>query len=550
MSRALVAVPTRNRAGYLDVALASLVPQVADADAELLVIVDGPDPTSVAVARRHGARVLARERRSGANAARNLALAESDAELVIFVDDDITADPGWLAALLRAAAQLPDHDVFGGPIRPWLETPPRHCGREPAPITALDLGSRDRDTRYVWSANMAVRRRAHARVGPFLEALHGRGEEEEWLDRLHRSGGRVRYVADAGVRHRRSGADSTLPALARAGYALGASARANDVRKETAPTLAGELRLLAGALWHTLARRCGYGVVFGAHALGRIRETLSPHPAPPERDGDFVSGLSGFVAGPRAVALARARDGLVDLRTLPRCSRLRRDAAAWSSPRRVQVLALERPDRPNILGPALAELAASRHDVRVATAEVGDRGRFENLNRLLGDPAATLADRDWLVILDDDVALPRGFLDTFLFLAERWNLALAQPAHRRLSHAAWPVTRRRGSAVLRETHFVEIGPLVAFERRSFTHLLPFPALQVGWGVDAHWGAVAHAEGWRCGVVDATAIAHFLRPVAASYDSSAAVAEMRAFLAAHPHLTPAQAARTLRTHRSW
>ncbi|HET9073071.1 MAG TPA: glycosyltransferase [Solirubrobacteraceae bacterium] len=550
MSRTLVAVPTWHRDGYLDVALASIAPQAAAAGADLLVIVDGPDPASVTVARRHGARVLTRADRGGANAARNLALRESDAELVVFVDDDIEAEPGWLAALLDAATRLPEHDVFGGPIRPWLERPPRHCGREPAPITALDLGPGDCDTRYVWSANMAIRRRAHTRVGPFLEAIHGRGEEEEWLDRLHRGGGRVRYVAAAAVRHRRTGDDARLSALARAGFALGASARANDVRKAAAPTLRGELRLLAGALWHTLARRCGYGVVFCAHALGRISETLAPQPAPPTRDGDFVSGFSGLVAGRRAVTLARARDGLVDVWTLPRRRRLRRDAAVWGTPRRVQVLALERPDRPNILGPALAELGAGRHDVAVLRGAVGDRGRFENLNRLLGDPGVTLADRDWLIILDDDVALPRGFLDAFLFLAERWDLALAQPAHRRLSHAAWPVTRRHGGAVLRETHFVEIGPLVAFHRRTFSRLLPFPGLRVGWGVDAHWGAVALAEGWRCGVVDATAMAHYLRPVAASYDATAAVAEMRAFLAAQPHITPAQAARTLRTHRSW
>ena len=36
-------------------------------------------------------------------------------------------------------------------------------------------------------------------------------------------------------------------------------------------------------------------------------------------------------------------------------------------------------------------------------------------------------------MVDDDVVLPRGFLDRFLFLAERFGLQLAQPAHRACS---------------------------------------------------------------------------------------------------------------------
>jgi hypothetical protein len=316
-----------------------------------------------------------------------------------------------------------------------------------------------------------------------------------------------------------------------------------------APTLARELRDLAGAGYHTLARRCLYGVVFGTHALGRIAETLTPTPAA-AAPGEFVSGTSGYVAGRRATAAAHVCDALSDARAIAAQRRLARDAASWGKPRRVQVLALERDDVPNVLDLALAELLASSHDVRVARSRVGDRGRFENLNRLLSSGAVSLEDVDWLVIIDDDVALPPGFLDRFLFLAERYHLTLAQPAHRRFSHAAWPVTRRRRASAVRETAFVEIGPLVAFHRTSFAAVLPFPELRVGWGVDAHWGALAREHGWRLGIIDATAMTHALRPVGASYDQSAARAESRAFLTAHPHITPAQAARTLQTHRSW
>jgi hypothetical protein len=197
---------------------------------------------------------------------------------------------------------------------------------------------------------------------------------------------------------------------------------------------------------------------------------------------------------------------------------------------------------------ARAELARSRHDVEVATSGVGARGKFENLNALLD--AHPLAERDWLLVLDDDVAFPRGFLDDFLFLAERFGLELAQPAHRRRSHAAWRVTRRRAGSVVRETGFVEIGPVCAFHRDTFETLLPYPQLKAGWGLDSHWAALARERGWRIGVVDATPIRHVMRPIADSYRRADAMAEAQAFLAQRPYVTAAEAQRTLATHPRW
>ena len=105
-----------------------------------------------------------------------------------------------------------------------------------------------------------------------------------------------------------------------------------------------------------------------------------------------------------------------------------------------------------------------------------------------------------MLVVDDDVVLPRGFLDRLLFLAERFDLQLVQPAHRARSHAAWRVTRRRAGTVARQTPFVEIGPVTAFARTTFATLLPFPDVRMGWGLDLHWAALARRHGWRCGVI--------------------------------------------------
>jgi hypothetical protein len=264
---------------------------------------------------------------------------------------------------------------------------------------------------------------------------------------------------------------------------------------------------------------------------------------------DFLSGSAGEVTGIRAVSRAVARDGWADAAALAYGLpwRLRRAAARWPA-RRVLVLAVERDDAPNLLAAAAQEIERSHHHVHFLSRTIGGRGKFENLDALLAEHPA--AGHDWLLVLDDDVALPAGFLDAFVFLAERFGLRLAQPAHRARSHAAWTVTRRQAFSVARETAFVEIGPVVGLHASTFETLLPFPPLRFGWGLDLHWAALARRHGWRTGVLDATPIRHGLRLVAASYGHPEAIAEARAFLSGRPFTPAAEANRSLVVHRSW
>ena len=275
---ASIVIPTRDRPEYLRITLASVAPGARQAGAELLIADSGDGDASAAVAAvtaEHGARLVS-PRAAGANAARNAGIGAARSELIVLIDDDVCVPPGWLNALLAGVAAEPDCEVFGGPIKARLEGGgPRACGREPAPITTLDLGPRDRDVELVWSANMAIRRTALERVGWFDESIHGRGEEEDWQRRHRAAGGRIRYLAAAGLEHRRTAHDATVHRLARAGYALGRSARRYDVRKGEVPSLRGELRTLAGCLWHVVRRRCAVGLVLAAHAAGRVRETLA-----------------------------------------------------------------------------------------------------------------------------------------------------------------------------------------------------------------------------------------------------------------------------------
>ena len=541
-----IIVPTRGRPEYLDVALGSIVPQASAHDAELLVVDDGPDAATRAVAERHGARYIAHPGPLGLNHARNTAIAATDAELLVFVDDDVAVRDGWLGALLAAHASEPaEVGVFAGPIHVRIEG---HrfplCGREGWPITWLDQGDGDGDCRYAWGANLSVRRAAIDRAGRFDESLGIYGDEEEWQDRWRAAGGRVRYIAGAALDHRRTGDDARLTSLCRAARIRGRASRATDERRGSAPALRAELRTLAGCIVHGPRRRCAMGPVLTWHTVGRIERALRPQPAPatPGVD-DFLSGRSGLALGRRA-RLSALHDRWLDLRALPARTRLKRRART-STPQRVLVLAIEQTGAPSLLPAALDELRRSRHHLDVATAPAGTAGKFQNLNALLA--GRDLGAYDWVLVLDDDITLPPGFLDAFLAAADRAGLQLAQPAHRRRSHAAWDVTRRQAGATARVTSFVEIGPLTAFSREAAAALLPFPDLRMGWGLDAHWAALARERDWAIGVVDATPIEHLLRPTASTYPREAAQAEARAFLAERPYVRRDEV-RTLRVIR--
>jgi glycosyltransferase involved in cell wall biosynthesis len=275
-------VPTRGRAAYLEVTLDSLLDQRTETGYEIVVVDDGAsDATAAVVATRPAVRYVAHGEGRGLNAARNTGLQQSQAELIAFVDDDVLVPPGWVDALVAGSRRHPQAEAFGGPIRARFEgRTPRGCGREEPPITTLDLGADDCEATKAWGANFAVRRAAVERVGPFDERIvRPHGDEEEWLERLRSAGGTIVYLAGAGLDHRRTAEDARLGPLARAAYSRGRGARASDRRRERAPSLGRELRVLGGCIWHTARRGCPQGLIMGAHSAGRVVETLRPRPA-------------------------------------------------------------------------------------------------------------------------------------------------------------------------------------------------------------------------------------------------------------------------------
>jgi hypothetical protein len=340
----------------------------------------------------------------------------------------------------------------------------------------------------------------------------------------------------------------------RAAHGRGIASRRFDSWRAESQPIVRELRTLLRCIGHVVRYRCPAGLTMVAHSAGRVRQSIgerrSRATSSPSRGGeDFLSGSSGTVAGSDALrrAVADRLAGSFQVLSGQRFF-LQRAARSYPPRRRVLIVGVQRPQYSELAQAIRAELTRTRHEVELDTCPPGERGKFENLNLLLS--RHSVADYDWLLVIDDDVVLPDGFLDRLLFLAERFSLDLAQPAHSLSSHAAWQVTRRRLTSTVRETRFVEIGPVTAFAARTFSGLLPFPPLRMGWGLDLHWAALAAEHGWRCGVLDALAVGHTVAPAASAYSRESAVAEARAFLADRPYLSASEAQQTLLTHRRW
>jgi len=275
---------------------------------------------------------------------------------------------------------------------------------------------------------------------------------------------------------------------------------------------------------------------------------------------DFLSGESGHVAGVRTTTKHALRDVALDLRLA--LGGAGRAARAATGPSRSVIVAGIYGDDADRIARSADELMRSQHSVEVVLGARGRAdarlqqltaaeglagGKFENLNAILAerDPAA----RDWLLVIDDDVLLPRGFLDRFVAICEALDFALAQPAQTWRSHAAWRITRRRGGSIARETRFVEVGPVTAFRADAAAELFPFPPLRYGWGLDVHWAALASRHGWKLGVVDALPVRHDRAPVATSYSHEGAVAEAREFLRERPYVPVEQAQQTVAVHKT-
>src|SRR5438270_6372763 len=173
MLRATVVIPTFNRRPSLLEVLNSLARQTAPPDRfEVVVVLDGCTDDSESWLRRHRPPFELRwcwQENGGLAAARNRGAREARHQVLIFLDDDVTARPDLVAAHLRAHEEKRDLIVQGYmPIPPaWRRKGAALLYSRSYEETIAELPHKASGSWHLWSGNMSVRRDTFERIGGF-----------------------------------------------------------------------------------------------------------------------------------------------------------------------------------------------------------------------------------------------------------------------------------------------------------------------------------------------------------------------------------------------
>jgi GT2 family glycosyltransferase len=278
-----VVIPTAGRPDLLDQCLDCLIAQDYPPDRFEVIVVENGVERPTRDLRAKGPRLgpavrLLTSRPADANTARNAGIAAAAGDPILLIDDDSMAPRSWLRALVQGAVRNPDAGCLGGPVRArYGSAPPRTCSVHQLAGSSLDEGSQEREIHEVWGCNMAVRRFAVAKAGPFRGGLRF-SQEWEWQLRLRLAGVKIVYVPDAGLDHLRHGSDLRLGSLLRqhawrgwftAGELLGAG----QLRRRDA---ASGLAWCLDSLVHGLSDHCCLGLTEAAREGARAARLVFP----------------------------------------------------------------------------------------------------------------------------------------------------------------------------------------------------------------------------------------------------------------------------------
>lgn len=222
--RLTVLICTHNRASLLERVLQSLnaAQRPIEAGVDLFVVANACSDGTHALLERYQAQARAEgwlplswlaEPTPGKSHALNRAIPHLSGDVVAFVDDDHRVDPGYLAAIARAARLHPEANLFCGRILPdwdgrepqWVhDTGPYRI--YPLPVPRFDHGPEPQEftveDAVPGGGNLALRREVFERVGEFATELgpHGHdlggGEDTDFVLRAMASGARLRYVPE------------------------------------------------------------------------------------------------------------------------------------------------------------------------------------------------------------------------------------------------------------------------------------------------------------------------------------------------------------------
>ena len=198
--RVSVIIPHYNMPEALARCLASVKAQQFDGAVEIIVVDNGSRRTPEAVLAAHPEVRYLVETTAGPGPARNAGVAAARAPVLLFIDADCRAGPGWLAAAVAAVEAGGNRAVVGGDVRIDVVDPARLT-----PVEAYESVFAYRQRLYIekqgfsGTGNLAMHRDVHANVGPFAGIAFA--EDRDWGQRAIAAGYRPVYVPDMRIYH-------------------------------------------------------------------------------------------------------------------------------------------------------------------------------------------------------------------------------------------------------------------------------------------------------------------------------------------------------------
>lgn len=236
--RITVIVPVWNGAGEIHLLLDALAAQTADPDAyEVIVVDNGSTDATRDVVSRYDVRLL-EEPRPGSYAARNLAVTQARAPVLLFTDADCVPAPDWVDTALALMDEHGDDCLIGGRVELFSvgRTGPHSVRYEE--LTAFQQEWNVPLGKCV-TANWLCSRRVLEEAGGFDDRLLS-GGDVDCSKRIAARGHRLVYAPELVVRHPTR---ATLAQLARKRRRV-IGGRWN--KTGNAPTLLGLSRLILG----------------------------------------------------------------------------------------------------------------------------------------------------------------------------------------------------------------------------------------------------------------------------------------------------------------
>lgn len=225
-----VVIPTLNRAELLARTIDSIESQTISRDRYEVIVVDNnsTDDTQLVLADssdRYANLRFARQTRPGAAAARNRGLQRAEGDIVLFIDDDIEADPELVESHLKHHRENPDASVVGTIRTQWESTrdPFLRYLRDRRIYNPYRLGGAKMDFSCYHTGNVSTPRDILNAVGGFDERFAVYGMEDIELGyRLQRIGCRMVSGFDAVGTHNYAPSFKQFTARCeQAGFSLG-----------------------------------------------------------------------------------------------------------------------------------------------------------------------------------------------------------------------------------------------------------------------------------------------------------------------------------------